>query len=81
MTIHELLIKVIYDTYYERKKKGLISKPWPRVYKYGVLKNILKHHESDHEDEDDEEANMEPENDEDFEQNLNPIEVENPIII
>ena len=52
MTIHELFIKVIYETYYKRKKQGLIAQPWPKVFKVGVLKNILKGHESDDSEED-----------------------------
>ena len=42
MAIHELMIKVIYETYYQRKRLGLIAMPWPKVLKVGVLKNILK---------------------------------------
>ena len=53
MTIHELFIKVIYESYYQRKKLGLILMPWPRVFKMGILKEILKGHESDEEDDDD----------------------------
>ena len=40
MTVQELFLKTIYDTYHQRNNLGLIKNPWPSMKK-GVLKHIL----------------------------------------
>lgn len=40
MTINELFLKAIEETYYKRKKEGLIAMPWPKANLH-MLKLIL----------------------------------------
>jgi len=53
MTVSELFLKTIYDTYHQRNNQGLILDPWPPVTK-GVLKRILTSNNEEWKEEDDE---------------------------